>query len=156
MRGFEARIVDAGLDGYRMTVIYLPDRLVEELQVRGKLRCKGKIGAARFAGAWMPSRGRWYLMVSRALLERSGYRAGDLAMVWFEVTPDDEVDVPEELAAALKAKKSLEKKWQALRPGTQRSFAYRVSSAKTLATRLRRVAEVVGWVEDEASRPKRG
>jgi uncharacterized protein YdeI (YjbR/CyaY-like superfamily) len=52
------------------------------------------------------------------------------------------VDTPEDLAAALRrADRSAE--WEALTPGKRRGLIYQIATAKTAATRDKRIATVI-------------
>jgi len=124
--------------------IYLPDAVAAELPLaeRPRLRISGRLGNAAFDGAWMPGQGTWALMVSRRLLERSGYRAGERAMLWFRVESEQTVRLPEALAEALAANQAAAAAWAKLTPGRRRGWAYHVAQAKRAETAQRRIAGI--------------
>ena len=125
-------------------MVYLPSSLEEQLPLKQhpRLRIRGVIGNAEFAGAWQPTGGGWYLLVSKALLRRSGYRFGELAMVRFRIDDQNAVDVPEALQSALKADRAAKRLWDKITPGKRRGLAYYVSSAKLPATIDKRIEDV--------------
>jgi uncharacterized protein YdeI (YjbR/CyaY-like superfamily) len=92
-------------------------------------------------GALMPTGGRWYLMLSKAVLKRARLRLGDITRVASADADQDAVDVPPPLAEALDADPDLRAAWNALTPGKRRGLAHRVASAKTAPTIAKRVAE---------------
>lgn len=148
---FEGPIVPAGTEDFRQTVIYLPEEIAAQLPLarHPRLRISGEIGRASFRGAWQPQRGRWFLMVSRRLLAGSGYQAGDLAQLRFQVEAQDDVEVPDELTAALAADRQAAAAWRKLTPGKRRGLAHHVSSAKTPATRGKRAAKTLAYLRGE-------
>ncbi|HEY8564882.1 MAG TPA: DUF1905 domain-containing protein [Beijerinckiaceae bacterium] len=83
--------------------MFLPPDLAAALPFRDepRLRASGEIGEVPFAGAWQPSKGRWYLMLSKKLLRDGGFAVGDRVEVRFRLEPQDEVDAPATLLRAL-------------------------------------------------------
>ncbi|MEL7460411.1 MAG: YdeI/OmpD-associated family protein [Pseudomonadota bacterium] len=118
------------------------------LEEHPRLRVAGEIAGMDFSGACMPSGGRHYLMVPKAIRVKQGLGLGDVITLRFGVDDQDRVDVPPELAEALADDADIAETWAALTPGKQRGFAYRVASAKTVPTRVRRVEEVIGHMLD--------
>ncbi|MEM7025878.1 MAG: YdeI/OmpD-associated family protein, partial [Pseudomonadota bacterium] len=108
-----------------------------------RLRVSGEIGEISFSGAWQPTRGRWYLMLSKQIMKDGGISLGDWVDVRFRVEDQDSVDVPDLLQRAIDADEVIAAAWQALSPGKRRGLAYRVASAKTSGTRQRRIEEVL-------------
>lgn len=133
---FAGRSAPQMLGTMRYTVIFLTDRFTEEPPFHGtaRLRMRGKTGHATIAGAWQPSRGRWYVMLLQRLLRQAGYRVGDLAMVRLRLESSDVVDVPEPRAEA------------GSRPGC--AARSRTASPRRHG-RKRRLNEVLGWIRGE-------
>jgi uncharacterized protein YdeI (YjbR/CyaY-like superfamily) len=71
----------------------------------------------------------------------------------FKVLPQDDVDVPPELWAALQAKPMARRAWSALSAGKQRGLAYMVASAKRTETQQTRIAQVIAVLLGEAPLP---
>ncbi len=145
---FEAVIEPHDLGTYRYTVVFLAEDLAAELPLaeHPRLRISGEINDHPIAGAWQPSRGRWYLMLSKPLLRATGLDIGMTAEVRFRLEPQDQVELPASLVRALIGNPLAEARFQELTPGKQRALTYRILSAKTAATEARRVAEVVDWL----------
>jgi hypothetical protein len=143
--------VPAGSENFRQTVVYLPEEIAAQLPLEKhpRLRISGEIGRASFRGAWQPQRGAWFLMISRRLLGESGYQAGDLAHVRFQVEAQDDVEVPEELTTALADDRQAAAAWGKLTPGKRRGLAHHVSSAKTAETRRKRVDKTLAFLRGE-------
>jgi Bacteriocin-protection, YdeI or OmpD-Associated/Domain of unknown function (DUF1905) len=141
---FETRIARHAVGTYQYTVVYLDPALHADLPLdrHARLRIEADVGGIPVKGAWQPARGRWYLMLPKAPLKAAGLRVGSTVDVSFRVVPQDEVDIPEELAALLSRKSGVRKAWQALSAGKQRGLAHLVASAKRHETRNVRLATV--------------
>lgn len=140
---FEGAVVHHDLGGMIYAAIFLPDDLAAELPFDGpRLRATGEVNDVAFAAAWQPSRGRWYMMLSKKLLRDAGLTVGDVAEVRFRVEPTDQVDAHPDIERALDADDALRRAWDALTPGKRRGWTHRVGSAKTAPTRLKRLAEL--------------
>jgi len=142
---FEAPIVPHSMGSYAYSVTFLPDEIVEQLPLDTypRLRIKGEIGHMPFAGACQPTGGRWYLLLSKKFLKKGGFEVDDWVVVRFCVADQDAVDVPSLLSTALAQELQAKATWDKLTPGKKRGLAYRVSSAKTEPTQMRRVAKVI-------------
>lgn len=134
---------------YRYTVIWLPQELVAELPLDAhpRLRISGELNDVALAGAWQPSRGRWYLMLGKPLLKATGLSVGCFAELRFRVEPQDELEVPVLLARALGGNAAADARWRALTPGKQRAICHHVAAAKTGANAARRTAQALLWLE---------
>lgn len=141
------------------TVVYLPSAMVPQLpfDAHPRLRVTGEIADVPIEGAWQPAGdGRRYLMVPKTVFENAGVAVGDRVEVRFKVGDQDAVDVPDALHRALGADRDLMDKWRVLTPGAQRAFAYRVASAKTEKTIMKRVDEVAHMVREGLAYGKGG
>jgi uncharacterized protein YdeI (YjbR/CyaY-like superfamily) len=56
--------------------------------------------------------------------------------------PDDRVDTPEDVAAALQAAEMMAV-WEALTAGKRRGMLYQIATAKTAPTRAKRIAAMM-------------
>ena len=140
---FEAAIVHHNVGTYRYTVVFLDDALVPRLPLDRypRLRVSGEIGEVPFEGAFQPVRGRWYVMLNKQLMSDGDCSVNDVVEVRFRVEDQDAVDVPTELLQRIAGDSALQNAWQALSPGKQRGIAYHLRSAKTPATKARRLEE---------------
>lgn len=124
--------------------MYLDASLHDDLPLgeHARLRVEADVGGVPVKGAWQPARGRWYLMLPKRPLKEAGLKVGSSVDVAFRVLPQDDVDVPEELAQLIATRTRLRKAWMALSPGKQRGLAHLVASARRPETRAARVAQV--------------
>lgn len=141
---FETRIARHAAGTYHYTVVYLDPALEADLPLdrHARLRIEADIAGIPVKGAWQPARGRWYLMLPKSPLKAAGLGIGSTVEVAFRVISQDDVDIPDELAALLARKARVRKAWEALSAGKQRGLAYFVSSAKRVETRSARLATV--------------
>ena len=141
---FETSIVRHLVGTMRYTVVLLDPSLVPSLPFaqHSRLRVEADVGGVPVKGAWQPARGRWYLMLPKAPLKAAGLAVGDTVEVAFRVLPQDDVDVPAELAQRLARVKRLRTAWERQTPGTQRGLAHFIESAKRTETRATRLAQV--------------
>ena len=148
---FEAPIEyhDFGRMGY--AVVYMP----EDIQVKmpfdqyPRLRVDAEVAEFPIDGAFQPGQGKYYLILSKRLLKRAGLTLGDIVNVNFRVADQNAVNLPNELDIALQGNPAAKTQWDTLTPGKQRGLAHRVSSARTTATKEKRVAEVLSTLLEE-------
>ncbi len=69
-------------------------------------------------------------MLPKEGLKAAGLRIGSVVEVSFRVVPQDDVDLPEELADLLAKRARPRAAWQRLSPGKQRGLAYLVASVR--------------------------
>jgi Bacteriocin-protection, YdeI or OmpD-Associated/Domain of unknown function (DUF1905) len=97
--------------------------------------------------------GRYYLPVNRAVREAAGVEAGDLVVVELEADEAPrEVEVPEDLAAALAADERAAAAFERLSYTHRREHVEWVTEAKRPETRRRRVAETVAGLGEPRAR----
>ena len=156
---FETHVSRHAVGTYHYTVVYLEAALHSELPLdqHARLRIEADVSGLPVKGAWQPARGRWYLMLPKALLKAAGLKIGSAVEVAFRVLPQDDVDVPEELAARRARMARVRKAWEALSAGKQRGIAHLVSSAKRPETKAARIdnieAALLGKVRPPWERP---
>lgn len=83
-----------------------------------------------------------FLWAGRSLLDRIGVAPGETVELRLRPAPDDRVDTPDDLAAALRVAGQTAA-WEALSPGRRRGALYGIDTAKAAATRARRIAALV-------------
>ena len=119
---------------------------VEELfSTKGRVRVKGTINGVAVDRALIPTRSGVHVIVMSGNL-RKAVKAGfgDPVQVVIHRNPDqDEVIVPEELLDTLDFMPEMKAAWDKLTPGMKRNMCYWVGSGKTVATRAKRVAEIL-------------
>ena len=141
---FEGPIEKVDFGKYFYHGVFLPPVLEARLPFKRspKLRMVGEINSMPIKAAWMPSGGRHYVLVSKKVLVRLGLSLGDTVRVAFDLDDPNRVDVPGILLDALEDNEDLSDAWQTLTPGKQRGHAYRISSAKTEPTQLKRIEQL--------------
>lgn len=149
---FEATVSLHPVGTYNHTVVYLDPELHESLALKEypRLRIEADISGVPVKGAWQPSNGRWYLMFPKSFIRKAGIAIGTVVEVAFRVLPQDDVDVPPELSAALQGRPKAREAWSALSAGKQRGLAYMVASAKRPETKQARVEQVTAVLLGEA------
>lgn len=141
---FDATVSRHPVGTYHYTVVYLDPGLVAELPLREspRLRIEADVSGVTFKGAWQPAGGRWYLMLPKVPIRQAGLGIGSVVEVAFRVLPQDDVEIPPELMAALQADAQARQAWSALTAGQQRGLAHLVASAQRAPTRQARVDRV--------------
>ncbi len=151
---FEAELGEFGVGKTRKVwyrVVFLPPDLEEQLPFDEypRLRVDGEIADVPVNSAWMPTGdGRRYLIVGPEVVRTAGLGIGDSVTVRFRIADQDHVDVPDALELAIASSPAAAKVWEALTPGKKRALAHHVGSAKTDATRARRVAQALAALTD--------
>jgi hypothetical protein len=83
-----------------------------------------------------------FLWAGQSLLERTGIAPGERVELRLRPAPDDRVEVPEDVAAALAAA-GRTAAWEGLTPGRRRGLLYRIETARTAPTRAKRIAALI-------------
>jgi len=83
-----------------------------------------------------------FLWAGRSLIERTGLTPGEVFVARLRPAPDDRVDLPRDVATALRLGGAQEP-WDALTPGRQRALLHRIETAKRPETRATRIADLV-------------
>jgi hypothetical protein len=137
----------------RYTVLWLPEALAAVLPLsrHPRLRISGELNEQPFSGAWQPSRGRWYLMLGRPLLKAANLSLGDEVEVRFGIEAQDELVVPQTLKEAIESRPGAAQIWATLSVGKRRAVVVYVDGAKTGITLVKRLGQVVRWLEDGAA-----
>jgi hypothetical protein len=127
------------------TILRLPEEVAAHLAAQDARRVEGEINEfpVNLAPARAPVLDETFLWTGKSLLDRIGLVPGDEVEVRLRKAPDDEVETPDDVAAALRAAGSTHL-WDALTPGKRRGLLYQIGTAKTQATRDKRIAKLIG------------
>lgn len=149
---FDAKIMKYGFGKVHFSVVYVPKEILSQLDFTKskRLRVDGEVEGIRIEAALMPTKGKWYLMVSKKLQKLCGVSMGDRVSVSFDIAVQDAITVPMELHFALEANDAAREVWDSWTAGRRRGFCYRVDSAKMVETRERRVEEVIDTLTEQA------
>lgn len=152
---FETTIEKQDFGTFAFTVIKLDKRLhaVLPLKEYPRLRVEVDLNGVIFEGSWQPTGGEWYLVVSRPKLKKAGLELGSRVKVAFRLVPQDQVNVPEELARELEVDRSAAEVWESLSPGKRRGLCYLISEVKTPKTRGVRLARVLAMLHGDEPLP---
>lgn len=141
---FEGRIEPLLWGRATYTILPLPPRVAAELQSRGAKRVEGEINdhPVNLGLSRAPVVDGPFLWAGQSLLDRLGVEPGEVLEVRLRPAPDDRVDTPDDVAAALRAA-DMTATWEALTPGKRRGLLYQIATAKTAPTRLKRIAALI-------------
>ncbi|MGV3637740.1 MAG: YdeI/OmpD-associated family protein [Flavobacteriales bacterium] len=116
---------------------------------KGRVRVKGTINGVKVDRALIPTKaGVHVIVMSSALRKAVKAGFGEVVEVVLHRNPDqDEVIIPEALQETLDFLPEMRTAWNTLTPGMQRGMCHWVGSAKTDATRAKRVAELLRRLE---------
>jgi hypothetical protein len=132
---------------YAYHVLYAPPELQAELLPR--VRISGEIEGIQVNLAWQPSGDeRLYLIVSDKLRRARNLIPGDPVTLRFNIADPDHVDIPPELAQRLEEDRFYAHLWSEATAGRKRAFAHMIVSAKSSATRARRLQDVLDHLEN--------
>lgn len=131
------------------TILRLPPDVAAALD--GAKRVEGEINEhpVNLAPTRAPVVEGLFLWAGQSLLDRAGILPGERVEVRLRPAPDDRVDVPDDVAAAIRGG-GAQAAWDALTPGRQRGLLYQVGTAKAAATRARRIAALVAGLSGQA------
>jgi hypothetical protein len=144
---FEGRIMPMVWGRATYTVLPLPATVVAALGPARRVEGEIADHPVNLAVTRAPVAAGPFLWAGQSLINRIGVAPGDLLDVRLRPAPDDRVDLPDDVAAAIRTAGQAEA-WQALTPGRQRGLLYPVDSAKTPPTRDRRITALVAALAD--------
>jgi hypothetical protein len=139
---FEARIEPMVWGRATYTVLRLPPEVVAALGAARRVEGEIAEQPVNLAPTRAPVIEGAFLWAGQSLLDRIGIAPGDWVEVRLRPAPDDRVDLPEDVAASLR-KAGATGHWEALTPGKRRGLLYKIETAKTEATRLKRIGLLV-------------
>jgi hypothetical protein len=133
------------------TIVRLPDDVAGRFAAEGARRVEGEINEfpVNLAPTRAPVLEATFLWTGKSLLDRIGIGPGDEVEVRLRTAPDDEVETPDDIASALRAAGSTHL-WEGLTPGKRRGLLYQIGTAKTQATRDKRIAKLIGELGEPA------
>lgn len=128
------------------TYVEVPIDVEQEFGTKGRVRVQGTVNGVAVDRALMPQKSGMHIIILGGDIRRAAKikHQGDRVQVVFWKHPaPDQLDLPEELAETLDFLPEMKAAWDKLTPGMKRSMCYWVGSAKTEATRAKRVAELL-------------
>jgi hypothetical protein len=141
------------LGGKTATGIEVPATVVEKLGAGKRVKVLATIGSHTYRSSVAPMGGRFMLPVSAEVRDAAGVAAGAVVDVNLELdTAERVVEVPEDLAAALKRDKKAKAFFEGLSYSQQRWFTLSVEGAKKPETRQRRVDKAIEMLREGRAR----
>lgn len=141
---FEGRVEALIWGRATYTILRLPPDAAAVLTAQGAKRVEGEVndhpvnlGIARAPVVDVP-----FLWAGQSLLDRLGVEPGEWLDIRLRPAPDDRVDTPDDVSAALRGA-GLTDAWETLTPGKRRSLLYQIATAKTAPTRAKRIAALI-------------
>ena len=141
---FEATLERPDMRG-AWTFVRIPFSVAEEFGVKGQAPVKGTINGIPYENFLLPQgEGVHILVVKKEIRDKAGVTAGDVAEVVLErVTSPREVEVPPELAEALRSRPDAMAIFEKVSYSHRKAFCDHVAEGKKPDTRIRRAAKSV-------------
>jgi hypothetical protein len=139
---FKAELRESGSGGGGH-LIEVPDAIVAELGGKGRIPVRVTFDGVPYRGSIVRYRDTTMIGVTKAVIAEAGVSIGDtLDVVAENDEAPREVEVPDELAKAVRAKR-LTKAWEELSFTRRKELATGVASAKRPETRTKRVEQAI-------------
>jgi hypothetical protein len=137
-------------DGLKAYYVPFPGSVEEEFGSRGSVRVLVSFNGVPAKRALIPrGDGTHYLLVNPELRRRARLALGSPVRVELtrDLTPPDELDLPDELTAALDLEPGAMETFQRLKIGVRRGMALWVDQAKRPETRVKRALDLLGRIQ---------
>jgi hypothetical protein len=146
---FEAVVEPSGRGGGHLA--HVPDDVVAALGGKGRIAVRAAFDGIPYRGSIVRMGGAWVLGVQKAILAEAGVSAGGTLTVVVENDEQPrEVEVPEELAAALRKSPRAKAAWDKLSYSHRREYVGHITEAKKPETRERRVQRTIGALQERS------
>ena len=141
---FKTKLIAIGPSG-AWTILRAPFNVAEVFGTKGRVAVSGTINGFAFRNSLMPEGdGNHRMMVGKDLQAGAKAKAGDIVTVVLDRdTEKRTVEVPDELAAALRKSKKAATFFAALSPSCQSEYATWIAGAKQPSTRSTRTAKAI-------------
>ena len=151
---FRAPLKPSGRGGGHLVVV--PPKVVEALGSKGRIPVTATFNGVPYRGSIVRMGGGAVLGVQKAIMAEAGVSVGDMLRI--EVGNDDApraVEVPNELAKALRKNRTARAVFDGLAYSHRREYAQHVAEAKRPETRARRVERTIEELVKKANAKKR-
>ena len=130
---------------FAWTYVEFPHDVQKLYAKKGTVRVKGTVNGVPMDRALMPTkRGVHFIVFGVDLRRKAKIKVGDHVKIELWLNPDPKkIELPEELSETLDFFPDFKKGWKGVRPGMQRSICIWINQGKTVATRSKRVAELL-------------
>lgn len=141
---FQAALVRPDAPG-AWTYLIIPLDMQTAFGGRGQVRVRGTINGEPYRNAAMPmGDGTHFLVVNKEMRDRIGATVGSVVTVTMERDEGTrDVEVPDDLQAALEAHPDARRAFASVSYSHKKEYVDWIASAKTEATRQRRIADTI-------------
>jgi hypothetical protein len=139
---FDARVTPVEWGRSTCTIIVVPAAAAQALAPARRVEGEINEHPVNLALSRAPVVTGVFLWAGRTLLDRIGIAPGDIVELPLRPAPDDRVDTPPEVEAALR-RAGATAAWEGLTPGRRRGLLHEVATARTDATRAKRIAALL-------------
>jgi hypothetical protein len=153
---FSATVETMAMGRSTYTLLRLPAAVAKPLLASGVKRVEGEINehAVNLALTTSPHVEGLFVWAGKSLLDRIGIGPGETVDVRLRQVADELVELPDDLAQALSRALAMAR-WLALTPGKRRGHLYQLGTAKTVATRNKRITAIVDELVDAPAKRAR-
>lgn len=141
---FEGQIIPMVWGKSTYTVLPLPSEIASSFEEQNAKRVEGEINdyPINLALTKAPVIDGVFVYTGKDLLKRIGVEPGTPLDVRLRPAPADQVDLPADVATALRAA-DMTAQWERLSPGKRRGALHQIASAKRAETRAKRIARML-------------
>lgn len=139
---FRAPVKPSGRGGGHL--VEVPPKVIEALGGKGRIPVTASFNGVPYRGSIVRMGGDAVLGVQKAIMAEAGVSVGDTLRI--EVSNDDVprvVELPDELAKALRANRTARRVFEGLSYSHRREYARSVAEAKRPETRVRRAEHAI-------------
>jgi hypothetical protein len=146
---FEAAVEPSGRGGGHLVVV--PPDVVDALGGSGRIAVRATFDGVPYRGSIVRMGGVSVLGVQKAIMAEAGVGPGDRLTVILENDDEPrEVDVPQDLAKALRAAPAARRSFESLSYSHRREYVAHITEAKRPETRARRIERTVATLAERA------
>jgi hypothetical protein len=155
-RAFDATL-EPSRSGSGGHLVVVPDEVVRALGGRGRIPVKATFNGVPYRGSIVTMAGAAVLGVQKTIMAQAGVSAGDRLVVVLENDEEPrEVEIPEELATALRRNAVARRYFESLSYSHRREYIRQITEAKRPETRARRAERTIEMLMGKAAaRPRR-
>lgn len=137
-----------GQGGMEVAGFPAPFDVVKAFGTKARVPVRGTINGFPFRSSLMPMGGCHMMVVNRMLRNGAKCKAGDVVEIVLERDMEERtVEVPPEIALALKKTKAARERWEKLPFTHKKEMARSITEAKQEETKKRRLAKVLSVLE---------
>ena len=139
---FRAPLKPSGRDGGHL--VEVPPKVIETLGGKARIPVTAAFNGVPYRGSIVRMVGTAVLGVQKAIMAEAGVSVGDTLRI--EIANDDaprEVELPDELAQALRGNRTARAAFEGLSYSHRREYAQHVAEAKRPETRVRRAERAI-------------